>query len=104
MAEMDFRVIIPVRLQSKRLPEKALADIQGKPMIQHVYERALKSGATSVVIATDNHVYWWWRIIGAFITDDGFNRSNIPRNLAYSGFIDDYRNRPDSNFRHTGNH
>jgi 3-deoxy-manno-octulosonate cytidylyltransferase (CMP-KDO synthetase) len=54
MAEMDFRVIIPVRLQSKRLPEKALADIQGKPMIQHVYERALKSGATSVVIATDN--------------------------------------------------
>lgn len=50
----DFRVVIPVRLDSKRLPEKALADIAGKPMIQHVYNRAIESCATSVVIATDS--------------------------------------------------
>lgn len=51
---MDFRVIIPVRYESVRLPGKPLLDIAGKPMIQHVYERAVQSGAESVVIATDN--------------------------------------------------
>ncbi len=47
-------MIIPVRFDSTRLPGKALLDIAGKPMIQHVYERAKNSGADSVVIATDN--------------------------------------------------
>lgn len=51
---MSFNVIIPVRLASKRLPGKALLDIHGKPMLQHVYERALQSGAERVVIATDD--------------------------------------------------
>lgn len=51
---MDFRVIIPVRLDSTRLPGKPLLDIHGKPMVQHVYERAMDSGAESVVIATDS--------------------------------------------------
>jgi 3-deoxy-manno-octulosonate cytidylyltransferase (CMP-KDO synthetase) len=51
---MDFRVIIPVRYNSLRLPGKALLDIGGKPMIQHVYDKALASGAESVVIATDD--------------------------------------------------
>lgn len=51
---MEFRVIIPVRYHSTRLPNKALLDIHGKPMIQHVYERAAESGAESVVIATDS--------------------------------------------------
>lgn len=51
---MEFRVIIPVRYDSSRLPGKALADIAGKPMIQHVYECAVKSGAEDVVIATDD--------------------------------------------------
>lgn len=50
----DFRVVIPVRLASKRLPEKALLEIEGKPMIQHVYQRAVDSCASSVVIATDS--------------------------------------------------
>jgi 3-deoxy-manno-octulosonate cytidylyltransferase (CMP-KDO synthetase) len=50
----EFHVVIPARLQSTRLPEKVLLDIQGKPMIQHVYERAIESGATNVVIATDD--------------------------------------------------
>lgn len=51
---MDFRVVIPVRYASTRLPGKPLLPIAGKPMIQHVYERAVASGAADVVIATDD--------------------------------------------------
>jgi len=51
---MDFHVVIPARYDSTRLPKKALLDIGGKPMIHHVYERAVESGAVSVVIATDD--------------------------------------------------
>lgn len=50
----DFHIIIPARLNSERLPKKVLLDIGGKPMIQHVYERARASGAASVTIATDD--------------------------------------------------
>lgn len=50
---MKFSVVIPARFASTRLPGKPLLDIGGKPMIQHVYERALESGAERVVIATD---------------------------------------------------
>lgn len=49
-----FHVIIPARYHSIRLPGKVLLDIAGKPMIQHVYEQAKKSGAQSVIVATDN--------------------------------------------------
>lgn len=51
---MTFRVVIPARYAATRLPGKPLVDIAGKPMIQHVYERALESGAGQVVIATDS--------------------------------------------------
>jgi 3-deoxy-manno-octulosonate cytidylyltransferase (CMP-KDO synthetase) len=51
---MSFRVIIPARHASTRLPGKPLLDISGKPMIQHVYERACESGAEHVHIATDD--------------------------------------------------
>jgi 3-deoxy-manno-octulosonate cytidylyltransferase (CMP-KDO synthetase) len=51
---MDFKVVIPARYDSTRLPGKPLLDIAGKPMIQHVYERALESGAESVIVATDD--------------------------------------------------
>ena len=51
---MNFHVIIPARYDSKRLPGKVLADINGKPMLQYVYENACNSGAESVVIATDD--------------------------------------------------
>jgi len=50
----DFVVVIPSRYASTRLPGKPLRDINGKPMLQHVFERALESGATEVVIATDD--------------------------------------------------
>lgn len=51
---MEFVVIIPARYASERLPAKPLADIAGKPMIQWVYEKAIGSGATKVVVATDH--------------------------------------------------
>ena len=51
---MSFVVIIPARFASTRLPGKPLLDIGGKPMIQHVYERAVRSGADTVIIATDD--------------------------------------------------
>lgn len=50
----EFRVIIPARYASTRLPGKVLLDIRGKSMLQHVYERALESGAESVTVATDD--------------------------------------------------
>ncbi|MBI3576228.1 MAG: 3-deoxy-manno-octulosonate cytidylyltransferase [Gammaproteobacteria bacterium] len=49
-----MHVIIPARYASTRLPGKPLLDIAGKPMIQHVYERACESGASSVTVATDD--------------------------------------------------
>jgi 3-deoxy-manno-octulosonate cytidylyltransferase (CMP-KDO synthetase) len=51
---VKFAVIIPARFGSTRLPGKPLKDIVGKPMIQHVYERALESGAERVIVATDD--------------------------------------------------
>jgi len=51
---MKFEVIIPARYQSSRLPGKPLADIGGKPMVQHVYEQALLSDASRVTVATDD--------------------------------------------------
>ena len=51
---MIFHIIIPARIESARLPGKPLLDIAGKPMIQHVYERAMEAGATSVTVATDS--------------------------------------------------
>jgi len=51
---MSFTVVIPARYASTRLPGKPLADIGGKPMIQHVYDRALASGAAEVIVATDD--------------------------------------------------
>lgn len=51
---VPFRIVIPARFASSRLPGKPLLDIGGKPMIQYVYELALKTNAKSVVVATDD--------------------------------------------------
>ena len=48
-------IVIPARYGSTRLPGKPLADIHGKPMVQHVYERALEvANVCAVVVATDD--------------------------------------------------
>jgi 3-deoxy-manno-octulosonate cytidylyltransferase (CMP-KDO synthetase) len=49
-----FRVVIPARYDSVRLPGKALRQIGGKPMVQWVYEIAGAAGAREVLIATDD--------------------------------------------------
>jgi 3-deoxy-manno-octulosonate cytidylyltransferase (CMP-KDO synthetase) len=49
-----FRVVIPARYHSTRLPGKALVAIAGKPMLQWVHERACQSAASAVIIATDD--------------------------------------------------
>lgn len=51
---MSYIVIIPARYDSSRLPGKPLLDLCGKPLIQHVYERALSGNASQVIIATDD--------------------------------------------------
>ena len=51
---MSFRVIIPARYASSRFPGKPLADVAGRPMVVHVCERAGRSGAASVHVATDD--------------------------------------------------
>lgn len=51
---MSFSVVIPARYASSRFPGKPLADLAGKPMLQHVYERACESEAVRVIIATDD--------------------------------------------------
>ena len=52
---MKILAIIPSRYASQRLPAKSLADIHGKPMVQHVYERAKQSQLlTEVIVATDD--------------------------------------------------
>ncbi len=53
-ASTEFRVVIPARYASSRFPGKVLASLAGRPMLQHVHERALASGAAEVVIATDD--------------------------------------------------
>lgn len=50
----EFVVVIPARFASTRLPGKPLREIHGKTMIQHVFERGQESGASEVVIATDD--------------------------------------------------
>ena len=47
--------VIPARYQSTRLPGKALADIAGRPMIEHVYRRASAArSVAAVIVATDD--------------------------------------------------
>ena len=50
---MSFKVVIPARYASTRLPGKPLLNIAGKPMVVRVAEQVAKSGASKIVIATD---------------------------------------------------
>jgi 3-deoxy-manno-octulosonate cytidylyltransferase (CMP-KDO synthetase) len=50
----EFRIVIPARYASTRLPGKPLREIRGKPMIEWVYRAAGRSRAHEVVVATDD--------------------------------------------------
>jgi 3-deoxy-manno-octulosonate cytidylyltransferase (CMP-KDO synthetase) len=49
-----YRVVIPARYASTRLPGKPLLLLAGRPMIQWVYERACRSAAREIIVATDD--------------------------------------------------
>lgn len=51
MAQLNTLLVIPARLAATRLPNKPLADIWGKPMIIHVWEKAVEAGIGPVVVA-----------------------------------------------------
>ncbi len=51
---MSYRVVIPARYDSSRLPGKALLPLAGKPMLQWVHERARSAKAAEVLVATDD--------------------------------------------------
>jgi 3-deoxy-manno-octulosonate cytidylyltransferase (CMP-KDO synthetase) len=51
---LTFKVIIPARMRSTRLPGKMLMSIAGKPMVAWVADRAAESGAVEVIVATDH--------------------------------------------------
>lgn len=51
---MNFKIVVPARYASSRLPAKPLFDLGGKPMVARTAERALLSGAEEVWVATDH--------------------------------------------------
>ncbi len=54
MDRLAFKVIIPARMRSTRLPGKMLADVAGRPLVAWAAQRAVESGAEEVVVATDH--------------------------------------------------
>lgn len=61
-----FKVVIPARYASTRLPGKPLADIAGKPMVVRVLDAATRSGAGEVWVATDDE-----RVVEAVMSHGG---------------------------------
>lgn len=51
---MTVAIFIPARLESRRLPKKLIQQIGDKPLILHVVDRAIESGAEKVIVATDS--------------------------------------------------
>lgn len=49
----DPVIVIPARMAALRLPGKPMADINGAPMIVHVWRRAMEAGIGPVIVATD---------------------------------------------------
>lgn len=50
----DVTVVIPARYASSRFPGKPLADLAGKPMILHVWDKCIAAGMGNVLVATDD--------------------------------------------------
>lgn len=71
-------ILIPARMGARRLPGKPLADITGKPMIVHVWERAMAADLGPVLVATDDSA------IAEAVTDAG-GEAILTRNDHVSG-------------------
>lgn len=61
---MNIVCVIPARFASTRLPGKPLADIAGKPMIQHVYERAIQAKLPQAVVVATDHEKVYRTVLG----------------------------------------
>ena len=59
MQDRKVIALIPARLAATRLPNKPLVDICGKPMIQHVWERAMQAKyvRNAVVCTPDEEIF-----------------------------------------------
>jgi 3-deoxy-manno-octulosonate cytidylyltransferase (CMP-KDO synthetase) len=77
---VSFKVCIPARFASTRLPGKVLLDIGGRPMVQWVIEAALRSGADEVVVATDDE-----RVAAQALDSEGRNYAQLTRSDHVSG-------------------
>lgn len=55
MPALNFKVYIPARYESTRLPGKLLLEVKGRTILEYVYRNACASGAAEVIIATDHH-------------------------------------------------
>lgn len=77
---MTFKVCIPARLGSTRLPGKVLLDLGGRPMIQWVIETALRSAADEVIVATDDE-----RVAAQAVDAGGKNYAQFTRTDHPSG-------------------
>ncbi len=51
---VPYKIVVPARMASTRLPNKPLADIHGKPMVVRVAERVISTQASEIVVATDH--------------------------------------------------
>ncbi len=51
---LPFKIVIPARYASTRLPGKPLKKLNSKPLIEHVYNAAAKTNADEIIVATDN--------------------------------------------------
>lgn len=88
-----FRVVIPARYGSTRLPGKPLRLLAGKPMIEHVCQCALATGAKQVVVATDDqriydHVYKMGMDTVMTATDHSSGTERIAEVAQYYGWQD----------------
>lgn len=77
---MKYKVCIPARFGSTRLPGKVLLDIGGRPMLQWVIQTAVRSGAEEVVVATDDA-----RVAAAAHDASGRNYAQLTRASHPSG-------------------
>lgn len=66
MTSPTFRVVIPARYASTRLPAKALREVHGRALVLRVWDRAIASGALEVIVATDDE-----RIVAAVEGEGG---------------------------------
>jgi 3-deoxy-manno-octulosonate cytidylyltransferase (CMP-KDO synthetase) len=78
-----YKIVIPARYGSSRLPGKPLIELAGKPMIQHVYERALATGVSDIVIATDDQrIFDVAKSFGAHVVMTSVNHENGTERIA----------------------